>query len=226
MSDGELRQTMQRLMSIHDEIDEKKLDLKAVYADAKSAGFDKAALGLAIREIRGRAKAETPAAEERAAIVELYVSAFDNAPRTYVHVPAREAATNSKIATPGLSTAVQSEAAAGESPDQGSAASAAGDGAHSSAHADQFVTSPGQGEGAPMPVDPLPAADEPIASARKPYVLRPNCLRPDRCASYGSKHCGECERAAKAQTQEDEEDAGIPAFLRTRPETPEIGEQA
>lgn len=92
MSDGELRQTMRRLMSIHDEIDEKKLDLKTVYADAKSAGFDKTALGLAIRQIRGREKNETPAAQERSAMVELYVSAFDNAPRTYVHVPAREAA--------------------------------------------------------------------------------------------------------------------------------------
>lgn len=92
MSDGELLQTMRRLMSIHDEIDARKADLKEVYGDAKNAGFDKTALGLAIREIRARAKAEKPDAQERAAIVELYVSAFDNAPRTYVHVPAREAA--------------------------------------------------------------------------------------------------------------------------------------
>lgn len=100
MSDGELRQTMKRLMSIHDEIDEKKLDLKSVYADAKSAGFDKAALGLAIRQIRGREKAETPAAEERAAIVDLYVSAFDSAPLTYVHVPAREGTYPERVSRP------------------------------------------------------------------------------------------------------------------------------
>lgn len=91
MSDGLLAQTMQRIMSVLDDIDERKADIKEIYAEAKSQGFDKTALGLAIREIRGRDKAQTPAAEERASIVELYVSTFDNAPRTYVHVPAREA---------------------------------------------------------------------------------------------------------------------------------------
>lgn len=90
MSDSELLQTMRRLLSIHDEIDAKKADLKTVYADAQSAGFDKAALGLAIREIRGREKARTEAAQSRSAIADLYVSTFDNAPRTYVHVGTRE----------------------------------------------------------------------------------------------------------------------------------------
>ena len=28
-------------------------------------------------------------------------------------------------------------------------------------------------------------------------VLRPNCLKPDNCGSYGAKHCGSCERAAR-----------------------------
>lgn len=92
MSDGALVQIMQRIMSVLDEIDERKGDIKEIYAEAKADGFDKAAIGAAIREIRGRAKAETPAAEERATIVELYVSAFDNAPRTCAHVPAREEA--------------------------------------------------------------------------------------------------------------------------------------
>lgn len=90
MSDGLLVQTMQRIMSVLDEIDERKADIKEIYREANGHGFDKAAIGVAIREIRGRDKADTPKAQERASIVELYVSAFDNAPRTYVHVPARE----------------------------------------------------------------------------------------------------------------------------------------
>ena len=28
-------------------------------------------------------------------------------------------------------------------------------------------------------------------------VLRPHCLKPDNCGSYGAKHCGSCERAAR-----------------------------
>ncbi|MCO5092034.1 GapR family DNA-binding domain-containing protein [Bosea sp. (in: a-proteobacteria)] len=90
MSDGLLVQTMQRIMSVLDDIDERKADIKEIYREANGHGFDKAAIGVAIREIRGRAKADTPKAQERAAIVDLYVSTFDNAPRTYVHVPARE----------------------------------------------------------------------------------------------------------------------------------------
>jgi hypothetical protein len=35
--------------------------------------------------------------------------------------------------------------------------------------------------------------------------LRPHCLRPENCGGYGSKHCFSCNRAAKAN--EDEEAA-------------------
>lgn len=89
---SELRQTLHRLLAIHAEIDEKKDDLKTVYRDAASAGFDKAALGQAVREIRSREKNDSPEAQERRAIVDMYVAEFDaqQLPRTYVHV--REAA--------------------------------------------------------------------------------------------------------------------------------------
>lgn len=242
MSDGELRQTMKRLMSIHDEIDEKKLDLKTVYADAKSAGFDKTALGLAIRQIRSREKNETPAAQERSAMVELYVSAFDNAPRTYVHVPARQAAQRqnpsegevgsavrdgapvSTIVDPGSQPSVRNEAEAGASPEQGSAARAGREGEDiAPAHADQFVTPAGEGEGASPSVEPSPAAERP-SFARKEYVLRPHCQRPEMCSSYGSKHCGPCERAAKAA--EDDDSSDVPAFVRKTRDHIAMGEQA
>lgn len=229
MSDGELRQTMKRLMSIHDEIDEKKLDLKTVYADARSAGYDKTALGLAIRQIRSREKNETPAAQERSAMVELYVAAFDNSPRTYVHVPAREegrrqnpsegevgsavrtGAPVSEIATPSFPPAAQSEAAAGESPEEGSAASAAGDGARSPAHADQFVTPSSEGEGAPPPVDPSPAADEPIKGLAAANAIAARAAQP-----------------ATPKVERGEIDIEIPAFLRRTGggNHPSFGEQA
>lgn len=227
MSDGLLAQTMQRIMSVLDDIDERKADIKEIYAEAKSQGYDKTALGLAIREIRGRDKAQTPAAEERAAIVDMYVSTFDNAPRTYVHVPAREAAENSKTATPEYLPAAQSEAAAGSRPEKGADESASGDGVAIAAQSAQFVTPTGEGEGrqgdVPSEPAPSPAAERP-KFARKEHVLRPHCLRPQMCGSYGSKHCGECERAAKAS--EDEESAIVPAFVRKTHDHITIGDLA
>jgi uncharacterized protein (UPF0335 family) len=223
MSDGILIQTMQGIFARLDQIDDIKAEIKEEYAQAKAAGYDKTALGAAIREIRGRDKAQTPAAEERAAIVDLYVSTFDNAPRTYVHVPAREAAENSRTATPESLPAAQSEAAAGSRPEQGADERASGDGVVIAAQSAQFVTPSGEGEGASPSVEPSPAAERP-SFARKEYVLRPHCQRPEMCSSYGSKHCGPCERAAKAA--EDDDSADVPAFVRKSHDHIAMGEQA
>jgi uncharacterized protein (UPF0335 family) len=205
MSDGELRQTMQRLMSIHDEIDEKKLDLKTVYADAKSSGFDKAALGLAIRQIRGRAKAETPAAEERASIVELYVSAFDNAPRTYVHVPARGEANSERDSRPAEITApvvppsVQSEGEAGARPEQAASESAVGVGVVIPAQDAEFVMQSSAGEAVcTVASDPASAADAPLVI---PGLAEANAIAARAVQS-------DAKRASSGEMPD------IPAFLR------------
>ena len=72
-----------------------------------------------------------------------------------------------KIATPVVLTAAQSEAAAGSIPEQGADESAAGDGAVISAQSAQFVTPTGEGEDRPGSADPLPVADdEPLKPER------------------------------------------------------------
>ena len=230
MSDGLLVQTMQRIMSVLDDIDERKADIKEIYAEAKSQGFDKAALGVAIREIRGRAKADKPEMQERASIVEVYVSAFDNAPRTYVHVPAREAAPRqspsegevgsavrtgapvSKIADPDSQPSVRNEAEAGASPEQGSAARAdRGGDVIASAHDDQFVTPTGEGEGVGASADPSPAADEPIKGLAAANAIAARAAQP-----------------AAPKVERGEIDIEIPAFLRRTGggNHPSFGEQA
>ena len=74
---SQLRQTMERILHLLTEIDEIKADVREVYAEAKSAGYDKTALGQAIREIRNRDKQDTAEAQERQAIVSLYLAEFD-----------------------------------------------------------------------------------------------------------------------------------------------------
>lgn len=229
MSDGILIQTMQGIFARLDQIDDIKAEIKEEYAQAKAAGYDKTALGAAIREIRGRDKAQTPAAEERAAIVDLYVSTFDNAPRTYVHVPAREEAARqnpsegevgsavrtgapvSQVATPGSLPAAQSEAAAGSRPEQGADERASGDGVVIAAQSAQFVTLSGEGEGAAPSADPSPAADEPIKGLAAANAIAARAAQP-----------------ATPKAERGEIDIEIPAFLRRTGggNHPSFGEQA
>lgn len=82
---SQLRSIMERILSNHAEEDETKADRREIYGEAKSAGFDKTALGQAIREIRNRAKAEKPEAVERQAIVDLYLAEFDAPKPSHMH---------------------------------------------------------------------------------------------------------------------------------------------
>lgn len=76
---SQTRSLMQRIIRQLDEIEEIKADVREIYREAKNAGLCKTALGQAIREIRNRDKAETPEAQERQALVSLYLADFDAA---------------------------------------------------------------------------------------------------------------------------------------------------
>ncbi len=89
MSGEQLRSFMDHILALHAEEDEIKEARKGHYADAQEAGFDKAALGLAIRTIRARRKQETPAALEKQSKADQYVEEYD---ASHVHVRAREEA--------------------------------------------------------------------------------------------------------------------------------------
>lgn len=92
MSDGQLKSIMQRIIALHEAEDEIKADRRDIYAEAKSAGYDKTALGVAVRTIRNREKNETPEAQERAAIVDIYLAEYDR-PHVRAHMhEANEAA--------------------------------------------------------------------------------------------------------------------------------------
>ena len=83
------RSIMQRILRLLEEIDALKVDIREVYAEARSLGYDKAAMGEAIRLIRKREK-DSSGFEERNAIVELYIAAFDQT--SHVHAGAHEEA--------------------------------------------------------------------------------------------------------------------------------------
>ncbi len=230
IENSQLKSIVERIERLEEEKKTIADDIKEVYAEAKGNGYDVKVL----RKLIALRKRDVEERAEEEAILELYEQALGDladtplgraaAPGFASRAPiARSAETRSErvshatqrqnpsegevgsavragapvseTADPGRQPSVQNEAEAGASPEQGSAARAGREGEGiAPAHAGQFVT-------------PTTAA-----FTRKPYVLRPHCQRPQMCGSYGSKHCGACERAAKET--EDDDSADVPAFVR------------
>lgn len=242
--DGQIKSIIERVQRLQEEKRTIEDDIKEVYAEARSSGYDVKVLRAVVKHL-GKDMEEVA---EFDAIFDLYLQSFHAAGKpSRAHVvrdagartqeplqgqnpsegevgsAVRAGTPVSQIATPESLPAAQSEAAAGSRPEQGADERASGDGVVIAAQSAQFVTPAGEGEGVGAPVDPSPAVERP-GFARKEYVLRPHCQRPEMCSSYGSKHCGPCERAAKAA--EDDDSADVPAFVRKTRDHIAMGEQA
>lgn len=73
---------MERILRLQEDIDDIKRDIRDIYAEEKTAGGDKTAMGAAIAIIRKRAKDAT-AYQEREALVDVYLAAFDGPSHTH-----------------------------------------------------------------------------------------------------------------------------------------------
>lgn len=128
----------------------------------------------------------------------------------------RTGAPVSETADPDSQPSVQNEAEAGASPEQGSAARADREGdVIASAHADQFVTPTGEGQGRPgdVPSEPAssPAVDAPIKGLAAANAIAARAAQP-----------------AEPKASRAEVDIEIPAFLRRTSggNHPSFGDQA
>lgn len=86
----QLRSLVDRILRLKEEQDALATDIREVYAEVKSAGFDKAALGQVVQHLRRVAK-DAKKVEEAQAVFDLYLNAYHGDPS---HTPAyaREAA--------------------------------------------------------------------------------------------------------------------------------------
>lgn len=84
----ELRQFVDRIIAVHDEIDERNADKKEIYAELHGRGFDKTAVGALVREIRKQSKGGAKF-QEHEAILDLYRQAYQGVAS---HTHTREAA--------------------------------------------------------------------------------------------------------------------------------------
>jgi uncharacterized protein (UPF0335 family) len=66
-----------RALNIHAEIDDKKADLRDLYGEAKSNGFDKTALGAAVNRIRKRDAGKLSDVENAEIERDLLIAAYD-----------------------------------------------------------------------------------------------------------------------------------------------------
>ncbi len=207
----QLASIVQRVQRLQEEKKTIEDDIKEVYAEARGNGYDVKVL-LAVVKHLGKDQDEV---SEFDAIFDLYLTAVVNAPRAHgasratrtresepMAYPER-VARPATIAAPDLSTAAQSEGAAGASPDQEVSDSADRDGDTSVAAQDaEFAMPTGAGEGNVTPADPAPAANaKPRFTLPTAKAMRPHCLKPEACAGVGANHCFTCTQAANAARQ-------------------------
>ncbi|MDX0775249.1 DUF2312 domain-containing protein [Sinorhizobium medicae] len=76
-SDAQIRAFIDRILRLKEEQDTIGEDIRDIYAEAKSMGFDKTAMGQVVQLIRKRGKIGEDAFSEQNAIVELYLSAYE-----------------------------------------------------------------------------------------------------------------------------------------------------
>lgn len=90
----EVRAIIERILRLKAEQDALGEDIREIYAEAKSSGFDKTALGQAVALIRKREKKGADALDELDALVSTYLAAFDGGTEdaTRGRVRVREAA--------------------------------------------------------------------------------------------------------------------------------------
>ncbi len=84
-----LRSYIDRILRLKAEQDALGEDVKEIYAEAKSNGFDKTGIGNVVSHVRQRDKKGTDAVAEANAIFALYLSAYDGTP-SRAHTHARE----------------------------------------------------------------------------------------------------------------------------------------
>ncbi|WP_234839283.1 GapR family DNA-binding domain-containing protein [Sinorhizobium medicae] len=76
-SDAQIRAFIDRILRLKEEQDTIGEDIRDIYAEAKSMGFDKTAMGQVVQLIRKRGKIGEDAFSEQNAMVELYLSAYE-----------------------------------------------------------------------------------------------------------------------------------------------------
>lgn len=127
-TNAQLRAVVDRILRLKEEGDALTADIRDIYAEAKSNGFDKTALGLVVSQLRKRAK-DPAKYTELSEIASTYLAAYEggtlhaNIETARGHAPARDLIPNQRTAdqTTAASAVVSTTARAEPAADEGSA---------------------------------------------------------------------------------------------------------
>jgi uncharacterized protein (UPF0335 family) len=192
-SDELLKSLTDRILRLREEEDAIKADVRDVYAEAKSHGFDKTVLGKVVARLRAEEKDGDKLAETET-LLDLYLSAYKGASRTHTHGHAREASQKAPAQKVDAAPATVIEPAVPVvEPD---------------AAAEARINLDVPGPAAPAPSEVAPVAEalvvidasvspEPMTAASVARSLRPLCRKPDNCSGYGRNTCHPCLSAAQ-----------------------------
>lgn len=86
-AEAEIKQLIDRILRLKEEQDARGEDIREVYAEAKGRGYDKTVLGNVVSHLRKLDKVGRDALNEREAIFDLYLTAYETGGRA--HAPAR-----------------------------------------------------------------------------------------------------------------------------------------
>ncbi|MDW9839257.1 DUF2312 domain-containing protein [Sinorhizobium meliloti] len=214
-SDVQIRAFIDRILRLKEEQDTIGEDIRDIYAEAKSMGFDKTAMGNVVAHLRKVAKKGPDTVAEQGAIFDLYLCAYEGkSPHAPAPARVRENIeqfdpTTGEIIEADVSAKVVETIATGVQTEVGRAALIAAIDIMIEREEQEIATSAG-GESEEVAKNAVASAsgpDEkraPLFAAKPPSTRRPHCLDRAGCGSYTEEHCARCKAAIQEREKAEE----------------------
>lgn len=222
-AEAEIKQFIDRVLRLKEEQDTLGEDIREVYAEAKGRGYDKTVLGNVVSHLRKLDKVGRDALNEREAIFDLYLTAYETGGRA--HAPARarenieEFPVDAKLVAT-VASAVQTETGrkaliaavdimiereeqidpeTGEITNSPETATECAAPEKDAAADERGVEATVEKRSSATHFEP-PAflQPKPIKTARD---YRPHCQKPDACGASGLKHCYTCSKLVPQESE-------------------------
>lgn len=230
----QLRAFIERILRLKEEQDTLADDIREVYAEARGEGYDKTALGEVVSYLRKIEKKGKHAVDERTAIFDLYLTAYERSPHTHAPARTREASETTEHEQPETAheTHERPSTNAEASPEAGPQAEASqSQGTGAGTLAGHEGRSEGEAASACLPTNPPSAA----LLAAKPEAVSPvppaasgtistssgfqgvtdgNPSKPSPDAGAGDVSAPAERKNAQSEQAAHHSDDDVPAFLR------------
>lgn len=221
-ADGQLKSFIDRVLRLKEEQDELSKDIRDVYGEAKSMGYDKTVMGKLVAYLRKIEKSGHEAADEAEAVFDTYLSAYQRASgmrvATHTHEEDFDPSTGEILGSVDaklvqtIAAGVQTEtgrkaliAAVDIMIEREEAEERRSDGGldiitkHTEIATNEGGANPDSvdmAQGSVPDLEPSgPEAERATQFTAKTYTRRPHCLDRAGCGSYTDEHCTRCKAA-------------------------------